>query len=118
MPKEFIHCRDFGRPVQVHSGRDEDGGEQFETAVMDMDAIKVGWSKESEHVELAVCQSVEGAFVEHGFMSEINMTEDDPAAVLRLAQLTPRYIQMDRAGLNRLIKVLRKARDDAFGKDA
>lgn len=119
MPKEMIHCRDFGRTVPLSVVHDETGAPKTaELATMDSDAIKVGWSKESEHVELAVCQMVDGLFVEHGFLSEIGLEEENPAAMLRLAQLTPRYIQMDRAGLNRLISTLRQARDDAFGKDA
>lgn len=118
MPKEFIHSRDFGRTVPVHAGRDEAGEEVLKMAPMDSDAVKVGWSKEQEHVELAVCQMVEGAFVEHGFESILDAgTETDPEKLIRLGRLTPRYIQFDRAGLNRLIRVLRQARDDAFGKD-
>lgn len=113
MPKEFIHSRDFGRTVVL-----DDGSGSVSTAELDRDAIKVGWSKESEHVELAVLQSIDGAFVEHGFAAEIGLAEGDPAAVLRLAELTPRYIQLDRAGINRLITTLRQARDDAFGRDA
>lgn len=113
MPKEFIHSRDFGRTVTV---ADSEGN--VELAEIDRDAVKVGWSKESEHVELAVLQSVDGAFIEHGFVSEVGLEEDDPEAMLRLARLTPRYIQLDRAGLNRLIRTLRQARDDAFGQDA
>lgn len=118
MPKEFIHCRDFGRsyPV-VLDGAEQD--RQVEMTSPDNDAVKVAWSKESEHVELAVCQMVDGTFVEHGFLSEIGEPEgeNDPKVVLRLAQLTPRYIQMDRHGINRLIRILRKARDDAYGRD-
>jgi hypothetical protein len=118
MPKEFIHCRDFGRTVTVISG-DSEGGESVETVVPDSDAIKVGWSKEAEHVEIAVCQMVEGVFVEHGFEAILDAgDETDPAKLLQLGRLTPRYIQMDRHGLNRLIRALRQARDDAFGKDA
>lgn len=117
MPKEFIHCQDFGRAVPV--GPPDESG-KVETATWDSDAVKVGWSKEQGHVELAVVQSVEGAFVEHGFLGQVGEEEgeNDPKVALRLALLTPRYIQLDRAGINRLIHTLRKARDDAFGKDA
>lgn len=117
MPKEFIHCRDFGRQVPVQTG-----DSTFELMPLDSDAVKVGWSKESGHVELAVVQMVDGSFVEHGFIeSAVGSAEGvlvDHAEELRQAQLTPRYIQLDRAGLNRLIRTLRQARDDAYGADA
>lgn len=60
--------------------------------------VELGWSKEAEHVELA---TKEGGDI------------DEPG--------NPRhgwYVQMDRAGINRLIRALRDARDQAFGKDA
>lgn len=81
MPKEFVDSRYLK--------------EGFESEV-----IKVGWSKESEHVEMAICEIKSGEVVEHGYDGE-----------------TPRYIQLDRTGLNRLIRILRRARDDAFGRD-
>lgn len=111
MPKEFIHSRDFGRMVPTIVGDGSTG--EVEMSPLDNDAIKVGWSKEAEHVEIAVCQTVDGAFVEHGFLYQVGA---EPTVADAL--LTPRYIQMDRAGLNRLIRTLRKARDDAFGSDA
>ena len=111
MPKEMIHCRDFGRTVLLET---LDGEKEIGT--LDTDALKVGWSKEVGHVELAVCQMVEGSFVEHGFLDG-PQEETDCDKRVRLALLTPRYIQMDREGLNRLIRTLRQARDDAFGRD-
>jgi hypothetical protein len=119
VPKEFIHCRDFGRSVPVHAGEDEDGKEILSMAPLDSDAVKVGWSKESEHVELAVVQSVAGSFVEHGFEDMLQAGgETDPEKLLAIGRLTPRYLQLDRNGCNRLINTIRQARDDAFGKDA
>lgn len=113
MPKEFIECADFGREFPVVGGSDG----PVETATWDTDAIKVGWSKEAAHVEVAVVQMVEGLYVEHGFLLEDGADISTEEAV-RLAKLEPRYIQLDRHGINRLIRSLRKARDDAFGKDA
>jgi hypothetical protein len=116
MPKEFIHSRDFGRSVPVHAGINEDGSEKLEMQPLDNDAVKVGWSKEAEHVEMAVLQSVEGSFIEHRFDSDLG-EEKNPEKAYSLGLLTPRYIQLDRKGINRLINTLRQARDDAFGKD-
>lgn len=126
MPKEFIHSRDFGSTYRSHNDCSDNcvgmGGDDPCVAKQvqndDNDAIKVGWSKEQEHVELAVCQTVEGAFVEHGFESILDAgDETDPEKLLAIGRLTPRYIQMNRHGLNRLIRTLRQARDDAFGRD-
>ena len=111
MPKEFIHCRDFGRSFPVLF----DGSDEDQTVVQMSEptttAVKVGWSKEQEHVEIAVVRSIEGAFVEHDWETE---NEEDGSVEVTPG---PLYIQMDRAGLNRLIRTLRQARDDAFGKD-
>lgn len=110
MPKEMIQCADYGQEVTFSDGT---------TCEMDKDLIKVGWSKEAGHVEMAVCQTVDGVVVEYGFEDTLTPgTETDPEKLLRLGRLTPRYIQLDRQGLNRLIRVLRQARDDAFGADA
>lgn len=112
MPKEFVYCQDFGREVRLVSS-DSDAVEFGE---MEKDAVKVGWSKEAGHVELAVCQMVEGSFVEHGFLLEQGADIGTEEAV-RLAHLTPRYIRLDRSGINHLIRLLRQARDDAYGRD-
>ena len=66
---------------------------------LDDSAVKVGWTKGLAHVEVAVVHHRDGA--EGG--------ELDPDCW---------HSQLDRDGLNRLIKTLRKARDDAYGKDA
>ena len=60
--------------------------------------VQVGWTKDMEHVELGtVCPGVtEGIH--------------DPQAGW--------FVQLDRGGVNRLIRSLRKARDQAFGTDA
>lgn len=80
MPKETVYSKYF--PV---NGRDEP-------------EVVVGWSKEAEHVELAV------------LMSNGVVLEPTPEG-------NGWYAQLDRAGINRLIKILRKARDDAYGRD-
>jgi hypothetical protein len=60
-------------------------------------AAIVGWSKEQGHVEIGI-NSLEIA-TQHG-STDSGM-----------------YATFDRAGINRLIRTLRKARDDAFGRD-
>lgn len=60
-------------------------------------AAIVGWSKES-------------GFVEIGINSLEISTQNGSHG-------TGMYASFDRAGINRLIKILRKARDDAYGRD-
>jgi len=61
--------------------------------------VKVGWSREAGHVELATIRD-EGQTLEPG------------------PESNGWFAQLDRDGINRLIRVLRKARDAAFGSDA
>lgn len=86
MPKEHIEDR--------WTGHDDDAVAEGSPA-----KIKVGWSREAEHVEVAT------------------VAPDD-----RTLRPTPEgngwFVQLDRAGLNRLIRTLRKARDAAYGSDA
>lgn len=81
MPKEFVYNRYFGQHAS-------DG------VALDDSAVKVGWTKDHDHVEIAIVRG-EGEFDESAWHS-----------------------QFDRNGLNILIRALRRARDDAFGKDA
>jgi hypothetical protein len=107
MPKEFVHNAYWGQFGRSHEDCEHGMSEAEWSACagqqvpLDMAALKVGWSKETGHLELAICEYENGHFVEHALNDET----------------TPRYIQVDRAGVNRMIKVLRQARDDAFGKD-
>jgi hypothetical protein len=61
--------------------------------------MHVGWTKDLEQVEVGV--------LNEGIDSKLL---GDPAAGW--------YVQLDRYGINRAIRALRKARDEAFGKDA
>lgn len=60
-------------------------------------AVIVGWSKETGHVEIGV-NALEIA-TQHGSYD------------------SGMFATFDRAGINRLIRTLRKARDDAYGRD-
>lgn len=86
MPKELIR--------DLYYDHDDDAVSEGSQA-----ALRVGWSKEASHVEIAT------------------IAPDD-----QRLEPTPEgngwFVQLDRAGLNRAIRVLRQARDDAYGKDA
>lgn len=90
MPKELVHNMYHGQYArEVYA----DGPTEGKQVPLDDASLKVGWTKEREHVEVAV----------------LSATDDERNA---------RHMQLDRAGINRLIRLLRKARDDAFGSDA
>jgi hypothetical protein len=92
MPKETIHSRYDGQTVTV---MDADGKERKETLVEPF--LQIGWTREGEHVEVASRQGgdFDGDHNRPGF-----------------------FVQLDRNGINRLIRLLRKARDTAYGADA
>lgn len=105
MPKEYIENRYHGQHALDHrhcpevdspQGCPGDGSCKGEPVALDDSAIKVGWAKGLGAVEIAVVRDRDGS------------RDSDPDAW---------HSQMDRAGLNRLIRTLRRARDDAFGKD-
>lgn len=85
MPKVVIDDR--------FTGHDDDA-----VAAGSPSQLKIGWSKEAEHVEVAT------------------IAPDD-----MVLHPTPEgngwFVQMDRSSINRAIRALRQARDDAFGKD-
>ena len=101
MPKEYINNRYYGQHARSHelceAGPEHEADCLGQPVALDDSAVKVGWTKDLAHVEIAVIHHRDGA------------AEHDPNCW---------HSQFDRDGLNRLIKVLRKARDDAFGKDA
>ena len=88
MPKEYINNRYYGQTALSDTG----------PVALDDSAIKVGWTKDREHVEVAV-------------VSHRDLATGEPDA-------DAWHSQFDRAGINRLIRTLRKARDEAFGSDA
>lgn len=95
MPKEYIHNRWFGQYATEVT--EITGPEQPERVAVPLDdsMVKVGWTKDAEHVEIALVWG-----------PDLELPDEF------------RHAQMDRNGLNRLIRTLRTARDDAFGKDA
>lgn len=94
MPKEVIESRYAGvTAVQA------DSSGASEHVSLEATRLHIGWTKDHDHLEVAVLnQAVE------------SQHPGDPAPGW--------YVQLDRAGVNRAIHTLRKARDAAFGADA
>lgn len=89
MPKEFINCEDYGREVTFIGP----SGER-EAGAMPTVAGCVVWNKEVGHVAVRIVDR-----------------QKDPDGFEAL------NLNLDREGINRMIRFLRKARDDAFGRD-
>ena len=78
-----------------YMGHDDDGvadGSQFR--------VKVGWSKESGDIQIATVAP-----------DGVELRGEHPES-------NGWFVNLDRSGINRLIRTLRKARDQAFGSDA
>lgn len=91
MPKEIIRNR--------HDGQINDDG-----SIADATFIHLGWSKGHAQAELAVFRPKDPMrFRANG---DASFDEVDGWCA-----------QLDRAGINRLIRTLRTARDQAFGRD-
>jgi hypothetical protein len=69
-------------------------GEQHPTSDF---SVEVGWHREAEYVQIAT--------------SNFDATKHNPADYKSF------YADLDRAAINKLIVVLRRARDQAFGRD-
>lgn len=63
-------------------------------------SLSIGWGRDSEHVEVATIHPDEGAV--------LHPTPEGNGW----------FVQLDRNGINRAIRALRRARDQAFGADA
>ncbi len=72
--------------------------------------IEVRWSRESEFVEIG------SRVVHRADHSDYVPTDDEYVAPVGRA-LTGRYMSLDRPAINALIRNLRRARDQAFGRD-
>jgi len=59
---------------------------------------QVGWGRDSQHVQLAT-------------------VNDDAAKLEPTPEGNGWFVQLDRHGINDLIRILRRARDQAFGRD-
>lgn len=97
MPKEKVYNTYFGQFARaLVCDKDHDHSPDcWKTGdPLDDSYLHVGWMKEHAQVELAILKE-----------------SDDEIDNDRW------HAQFDRGGINRMIRLLRKARDDAFGKD-
>lgn len=95
MPKEVVYS---DSPEFILDGENELPADQFHIESgfpVFQRAVQVGWSRD-RHVEVGVA------------MFEMAAGQHGPG----------HWTSLDRAGVNRLIRILRKARDSAFGADA
>lgn len=90
MPKEIIESSYYDQLlVDVNTGKSVRAEPTY---------MHVGWTKDHKHVEVAVINRD----------IKVEFPGDTREGW---------FMQMDREGCNRAIKALRKARDDAFGRD-
>lgn len=99
MPKEKVYNLYYGQFARQHCTLDHDHGgvgQPCEESQQPLDDsfLHVGWNKDLGQVELAVMKE-----------------SDDEVDNDRW------HSQFDRYGINRLIRVLKQARNDAWGKD-
>lgn len=95
MPKEFVESKYLGQTYPI---RDGVTGDQYDEAPVESTRLRIGWSKEAGHVEVATV-APDGVVLEPG------------------VEANGWFMQLDRGGINHAIKVLRQARDQAYGKD-
>lgn len=97
MPKEYVYDEDLGKTYR-DVVEDGPGSAHTEEVEIETNQVSLGWSKEQGSVQIA--------------------TLADEGRVLNdLPEGNGWFVSLDRAGCNRLIRLLRKARDDAFGRD-
>lgn len=90
MPKEIVNSKYYGQEVlDVNTGL---------SVRVEPTHLHVGWTKDREHVEVAVINT--------------DIRSEYPGDTTQ-----GWFMQLDRDGCNRAIKAIRKARDDAFGRD-
>jgi len=89
-PKEYVHSRDFDRVFT-----DEATGGPIQQ--VDRTAVRVSWSREQDNVAMVI----------------VDKAKDPDGQDANIW-----WLNLDRRGCNHLIRVLRSARDGAFGKDA
>lgn len=103
MPKEIIYDRYFDETARSHPDCDHPMDVESMAVCpgtlvrLATGGIKVGWTKEREHLEVAVIKDATG----------------DPDGM----DEKPWHIQLDRRGCNALIRQLRRAGRQAFGSD-
>lgn len=91
MPKEYVHGEVLAGPEPSDS---------IQSPVID-----IGWSREAGHVQIA----------SRVRECEVFFDEDHPNAPIPVEY--GYYVNLNRTGINDLIRHLRRARDQAFGRD-
>lgn len=99
MPKEVIYDEQYGVKVRFDSADGSvvtpsdivEGDDTLHTVSTAM--LKVAWGRDT-------------------YVSLASVNDDDPDG------FEAQHVNLDRAGINRLIRTLRKARDQAYGADA
>lgn len=94
MPKEVFNDQFDGSEHQLLN----DDGKTYRTERFVGNRLEVGWNRDLANIQIA---TLDGG-------------DYDEAEVRRPGF----YVHLDRAGINRLIRTLRKARDASFGADA
>lgn len=122
MPKEVVYGVD---PYGGKWKKDLDGPE-IDVHVPVVSAVEVRWNKESGYFQMATCMhnsSVGGVVTE--FPTELRLIFGEPSTSGEeaaqetefLAQAAGCWVTLDRKGINDVIRNLRRARDQAFGRD-
>jgi hypothetical protein len=77
--------------------------------------VDIGWSREAGHVEIAVKTDAASAILS---MAD-HVPDSDTPGVRYDGQIAWNglHAQLDRTAVNELIRTLRKARDQAYGRD-
>lgn len=79
--------------------------------------IEVGWSREGESVQLGLATHDGRSLAEWLAGQDENRERTVGEQLAAPAGFASLWATLDRAQINRLIKSLRKARDDAYGRD-
>ena len=67
-------------------------------------AVRVGWSREAEYVQIATIDPEGETLSDSGGKNEVKVEGGN-------------FVDLDRRRINDLIRLLRRARDQAFGRD-
>lgn len=114
MPRETVRSADYNF-VPLKEGAD--GSNPWDPMTR-LGCVEVGWSKKpTGHVELATCDDS----ILHNLFEQVATAVEDKTDVEVVVREFFHgggiWISLDREGSNELIRKVRKARDDAFGRD-
>ena len=121
MPKETVRCADY-RFVPIPQGTDPEPGQNPYPPENRLGTFHVGWGKApTGYVEIATCDEALARElflpIEKAIACGGDVSEALDEAKRWFAHSAGFHMTIDRDGCNRAIKLLRKARDGAFGRD-